>query len=135
MRRCRNCKKNKLDSEFRLRRTWCDGCVAESEVRRSTPEAISGLNRRFDAKVAKTSAWWEWTAAKTDKGYGQIGVDGRYLLRHRLAYERYVGPIPTPRQIDHLCRNHACVNPHHLEAVSRKENVRRRPAGRRPSVR
>lgn len=28
-------------------------------------------------------------------------------------------------QIDHLCRNHDCVNPEHLEVVTQAENMRR----------
>jgi transposase-like protein len=28
-------------------------------------------------------------------------------------------------EIDHLCRNRSCVNPKHLEVVTRGENVRR----------
>jgi len=34
-----------------------------------------------------------------------------------------MGPIPDGKQLDHLCRNHACVNPSHLEVVSGRENV------------
>jgi hypothetical protein len=28
-------------------------------------------------------------------------------------------------QIDHLCRNRTCINPEHLELVTRTENMRR----------
>jgi hypothetical protein len=29
--------------------------------------------------------------------------------------------------LDHLCRNPKCVNPNHLEVVTRSENLRRSP--------
>lgn len=49
---------------------------------------------------------------------------------HRHAYESLVGPIPGELTIDHLCRVRCCVNPDHLEPVTRGENVRRGEAGR-----
>jgi hypothetical protein len=67
----------------------------------------------------------EWTAYCGDNGYGRFYLDGKGALAHRWSYEHHVGPIPDGLVIDHLCRNHACVNPEHLEPVTAQENYRR----------
>jgi hypothetical protein len=63
---------------------------------------------------------WEWTGGRSS-GYGRIG--GEYV--HRAVYKALVGPIPEGMTVDHLCRNRVCVNPAHMEIVSRAENVLR----------
>lgn len=68
---------------------------------------------------------WTWEASVGSHGYGQIAVEGRPVLAHRLAYELFVGPIPAGLDLDHLCRVRPCVNPGHLEPVTRSENLRR----------
>lgn len=86
---------------------------------------------RFWEKVDKDgpAGCWIWTGAIGNKGYGHITVRRpgfrSTLDAHRLAYEFVVGEIPPGLQLDHLCRVRRCVNPAHLDPVTRKENILR----------
>ena len=77
------------------------------------------------SRVDFTESCWLWTGAKTAEGYGEIKIDRRMHYTHRWAYEFCVGPIPEGLTIDHLCRVRHCMNPDHLEVVTRKENILR----------
>ena len=67
----------------------------------------------------KTGCWiWEGSTAN---GYGRIGRDGA----HRVAYRALAGEVPEGKELDHICRLRACVNPEHLEPVTRRDNLLR----------
>lgn len=76
---------------------------------------------------------WLWVGASNPVNeYGTIHVRAHpdtgqpiNAYVHRFSYEMHVGPIPPDMTIDHLCRNKKCVNPDHLEVVTREENSRR----------
>ena len=68
---------------------------------------------------------WLWQRSKTAPGYAQARIEGTVQLVHRWLYEQMVSTIPAALTLDHLCRVRHCVNPAHLEPVSRGENVLR----------
>lgn len=69
--------------------------------------------------AAKPNGCIEWTGKSRVNGYARS--NGIYL--HVAEYERLVGPVPAGLELDHLCRNRACVNVEHLEPVTHSENV------------
>lgn len=84
---------------------------------------------RFFAMVASAGvgSCWIWTGHLTEDGYGRFKPTGlrSTVLAHKWLYERRHGGVPSGLELDHLCRNRACVNPAHQQPVTHVENVRR----------
>ena len=91
--------------------------------------------QRYGARVkwpTHVGECWVWIGVIDSKGYGVASRSKTKKARaHRVFYEAFRGPIPEGLDIDHLCRLRACVNPAHMEPVTRRENVLR---GEHPKV-
>lgn len=70
----------------------------------------------FWSKVRKGSSsdCWNWLGAKKPKGYGNVRINGKYLLAHRVSWELVNFPIPKGFFVCHACDNPSCCNPSHL---------------------
>ncbi len=93
----------------------------------------SGMHKniqdKIEKRIDKSGECWVWIGYIHKKdGYGRYRLPNMKWDKtaHRVVYELYNDiEIDSDMTIDHLCLNKKCVNPKHLEVVSRSENSRR----------
>jgi len=98
------------------------------------------VEERFWEKVGDHSDFtrcWLWVASFSSSGahhfdslkYGRFWDGVREVKAHRFSYVLRFGSIPEGMTIDHVaargCASTLCVNPYHLEVVTRKVNTLR----------
>jgi len=81
-----------------------------------------------EVRVTETGCWLRERSIST-KGYSRwekkVSPWPYKWPAHRVYHEFFKGPIPEGFEPDHLCRVRHCVNPDHLELVTKKENILR----------
>lgn len=88
-------------------------------------EEQSARERLERYSVRRESGCVEWTGAIED-GYGRMSMGRKEQRRvHCVAWEIEYGPIPAGRDIHHRCLNKLCVNPDHLECLTKAQHRQR----------
>jgi hypothetical protein len=92
-----------------------------------SPEYRESTIARLMRNVVRVpeSGCWLWEGAVSKLGYGRIAFEGKAKFAHRVAFTTLVGEVPDGMELDHLCKVRSCVNPYHLEPVTRLENMKR----------
>jgi hypothetical protein len=102
---------------------------------------IADLEERFLSHVRKEpGGCWVWTAGLFPDGYGNFHKPGTGSYgAHRWSYEHFTGAVPDGLQVEHMCHtrekdscpggvrclHRRCVNPAHLEVLTKAENNKR----------
>lgn len=67
----------------------------------------------------------EWQGSRASDGYGRVTNGRGQRQAHRVALHLAGVTLGTSDIVDHLCRNHCCVNTSHLDVTTSAENTAR----------
>jgi len=114
------CMEHHRESEKKM---WCP--VVPKDYSLKTPLAPMTFEERFWSRVEKTLDCWLYTGRPDENGYGIVDLpDGRSEGAHRISYKMANGEIPEGCIVGHLCNVRNCVNPKHLIAWPKIDDVR-----------
>lgn len=88
---------------------------------------IKPLNLYKEKLYSKTINYNEcilWTGIVKSSGYGEMSVNGKMLVVHRLSYfiANNITSLPNEYVVRHLCHNKLCINPVHLAHGTEAQN-------------
>jgi len=93
---------------------------------------IISFNWLKENTIVNDNECWEWQG-HTDHSYGRISYNSQKYLVHVIMFlfknkieftrENYKKQTQSKEVIRHLCNNHKCINPVHLESGSQRNNA------------
>lgn len=73
--------------------------------------------------VGQPGSCWPFTGEVNTHGYGQMRLNGKQELVHRLIYQLATGDDPGTLLVCHTCDNPRCCNPEHLFLGTAADNA------------
>lgn len=98
-----------------------NGTTDRKGIEPGTPPA-----ERLNSQLERVGECTEFMGYRNSNGYGELTIDRKFVLAHRLSYELSFGPIPDGLIVRHKCDNPPCVDPDHLEVGTQSDNLRDR---------
>lgn len=88
---------------------------------------LDDLTRTVRTKAEKCGCGcWVWNGTVDRYGYAGVKMHGKRVLVHRYVYETAYEERLGEMTVDHLCDRHRnCINPAHMEPVTRSVNSTR----------
>lgn len=105
-------------------RTFAEAEAIARRAPRLTNRTTMGVLTNRLTVDAETGCW-NVSGSIASNGYPRMSRDGKDVNTHRVMFENWYGDVPEGAQLDHVCRNHRCCNPEHLEPVTQAENIAR----------
>ena len=83
-------------------------------------EGIEYIQRRFRHPVTQNeNGCWIWEGPLSTNGYARVRND----TLHTIIWYIFYGPVPKGLEVCHRCCVKRCINPNHLYAGTRKQNM------------
>ena len=88
---------------------------------------------RFWSKVDRSGEHWLWIGAVGSNGYGSMGIDGKTVYAHHIAYRIQHGELPGGHMVRHRCDIKLCMRGECLLSGTHADNMADRQERNRTS--